>query len=378
MNDTATENQTAFPCTNKFPSTDRLYKELADDIPIIILTALSACCTIATICLYTEEVIFLHKNYKQKTKRTKICCILALYPVVSFTSMLTLLVPRSVLIGEFVASIYLAFCIVQFVGLIFEYFGGDLEMLRDFENDDISFRTPPCCCCCFCLSKVRFTKCTLKVIKVMVLQVAVVRPVVLFIAAVLWTDGRYAPGNEINPKSSTLYINIINVASVLFAMYGKMVTFRATAERLKNFKLGLKFGSLQLGIVVINLQTSVLSIFGKAGLPHCSGIGSSLVRSSRTNHFLLTMEMLLIAILARFAYRRVDTDEYVVKSPRNHEENGEIATNQIQDDKQNELSSSIDMKEVEAENSCFTNLALDTNDENVKVKTVAKDLADLM
>ncbi|KAJ8306481.1 hypothetical protein KUTeg_017026 [Tegillarca granosa] len=338
--------------------------ELADDIPIIILTALSACCTIATICLYTEEVIFLHKNYKQKTKRTKICCILALYPVVSFT--------------------YLAFCIVQFVGLIFEYFGGDLEMLRDFENDDISFRTPPCCCCCFCLSKVRFTKCTLKVIKVMVLQVAVVRPVVLFIAAVLWTDGRYAPGNEINPKSSTLYINIINVASVLFAMYGKMVTFRATAERLKNFKLGLKFGSLQLGIVVINLQTSVLSIFGKAGLPHCSGIGSSLVRSSHkylivtkkkkpykslsqigvcyslaksisiililmqqlmgvlvvltcicTNHFLLTMEMLLIAILARFAYRRVDTDEYVVKSPRNHEENGEIATNQIQDDIQN-------------------------------------------
>lgn len=97
-----------------------------------------------------------------------------------------------------------------------------------------------------------------------------------------------------------------------------------------------------------------------------------------TNHFLLTCEMLLIAILARFAYRRVDTDEYVIKSKRNHEEeNGEIATNQIQDDIQNDLSSSIDMKQVDAENSCFTNLALDTADENEKVKAVAKDLAGL-
>lgn len=89
---------------------------------------------------------------------------------------------------------------------------------------------------------------------------------------------------QINPKSSTLYINVINVVSVLFAMYGMMVSFRATVERLRNFKLGLKFGSLQLGIVVINLQTTVLSVFGKAGLPPCSGIGSSLVRASREYH----------------------------------------------------------------------------------------------
>lgn len=51
----------------------------------------------------------------------------------------------------------------------------------------------------------------------MVLQVAVVRPIVLFIAAALWTDGYYIPSGEVSSVNCSLYFKHIKGIEQIFA-----------------------------------------------------------------------------------------------------------------------------------------------------------------
>ncbi|KAJ8306482.1 hypothetical protein KUTeg_017027 [Tegillarca granosa] len=261
-------NNTSVPkCTNDFPSTRQIYSELGDDVDVIILTAVVGILSLVTVGIILESVWYLIYNVKNKSRRVKLICLLALYPVVSITSLHSLLVPTSTLIGEFAASIYLSFCILLFVQLIIHYYGGDQEILEALKDTDIDFNTPPCCCCCLCLRKIPFHKRTLKILKLMVLQVAA------------------------DPESPTLYINLLNAMSTLFAIYGMMST--------------------------------IIAILARFAIPPCSGTRGSRVRASRFHHFLLIIEMFLLALLARFAYRRLDTavpdtnDEHVTDNGEN-------------------------------------------------------------
>ncbi|XP_021378118.1 organic solute transporter subunit alpha-like isoform X2 [Mizuhopecten yessoensis] len=302
-------------CSKEFPTTGVLYKLLSSDTAVLALTAITCTITCITIGLFAEEVWFLFHHCHESSKRTKIILLLALYPIVSFASSLCILVPTSTLIGEFVSSIYLSFCIFIFVNLAIECFGGLNNMLNEYYDQTISFRTGPCCCFCIWLRYIPLTRRTMTLIKGLVLQVAILRPLNMFILAVMWSDGKFELNQQTDFTNPAAYFNLVNTVSTLLAIYGLMVTFRATREKLKTYRMTPRFISLQGALLFINLQSFITGFLGRAGIPECSNTIGSTVRASRVNHFLLIMEMFLLALLARYAYRAVE--ETIVVSEMN-------------------------------------------------------------
>lgn len=293
-------------CTNEFPTTNALYQYITSETSVLVLTILVGVVTCVTICVFVEELWFLFPNYRNASKRTKIILLLALYPIVSFASLLCLLVPTSTILGEFVSSIYLSFCIFIFVNLSIEYFGGLNMMIEMYGEQTMSFRTGPCCCFCVCVNAVPLTRRNMTKVKCLVLQVAILRPCFMFILAVLWSDDLYSLQEQNDFTKPAAYLNMVNAASTLLAVYGLVVTFKTTRDKLQVYRLTPKFISLQGTILFMNLQSFITSFLGRSGLPYCLESMGSPVRASRVNHFLLIPEMLLFAILARFAYRNVE------------------------------------------------------------------------
>ncbi|CAC5421291.1 unnamed protein product [Mytilus coruscus] len=222
--------------------------------------------------------------------------LLALCPIIAWTSLLAILVPTATLLSEFTASIYVGVCIVVFLNMLLEYLGGTTQLLADMSDQKLSFGTPPCCCCCMCCKCCRFpfNKKTLRIASIFTLQIAIVRPIVLFVVAVLWTDGKYASGDEGEQSSITFPIQVFSGVSTILGVWGLQIVYRATRDRLSMFKVNLKFASFQLTFAIVNLQNFILAILGRNGIPACEGL----------NHYLLVVEMFLLCILSRFAYRR--------------------------------------------------------------------------
>ncbi|XP_053394244.1 organic solute transporter subunit alpha-like [Mercenaria mercenaria] len=319
------------PCSDKFPSTDDFYAEISASAATIVL--LSLACLLAALCVgnFVEELLFLQRiYYGNEVKVIKLATLLGLYPVTILTSLIALLVPSSTILLDLLASCYLSVCFYTFVTLSINYFGGEEKMLEILANDRVKTSTPPCCCCCCCILKpIKLTRKSLLFFKLCSLQVAVVRPLLLFIAAVLWTDGKYTRG--LGGSTSYLYITIVTVISTLFSMYGTMVIYRASLLHLKQYSLALKYMSFKLLLVISNLQNIVFGILALFDLPECIGTRGPKVRGSYIHHSVLVIETFLLALLARKAYRR---DENDIKGPITDSEEAGFAPEDIVVDKE--------------------------------------------
>ncbi|CAG2247998.1 OSTA [Mytilus edulis] len=218
-----------------------------------VIVALTICCILCVtmIVIYLEAVYFVFRFHSNTRQKIRIMFLLALCPIIAWTSLLAILVPTATLLSEFTASIK-----------------------------------------------------TLRVASVFTIQIAIVRPIVLFVAAVLWTDGKYASGDEGEQSSITFPIQVFSGVSTILGVWGLQIVYRATRDRLTMFRVNLKFASFQLTFAIVNLQNFILAILGKNGIPACEGSRGPLMRGSRLNHYLLVIEMFLLCILSRFAYRR--------------------------------------------------------------------------
>lgn len=311
-------------CSDSFPSTEVFYAEISSDVPIIVLLALACVLTVVICALFIDEHVYLqtvHTNNPLRQRR--VVTLLGLYPMISGMALLSLLVPACTQMVDLIASCYLSVCIYMFVSLMVEYFGGDEQIVEALANDKMQMNTPPCCCCCVCLPKITLTKKSLYYIQLLALQVAIVRPLLLFIAAVLWTDGKYVQG-EFDPSSASLYIAIISAISTLSSMYGMLVIFRAAKRHMKAQKLGMKFFAIKLPVIILNAQTHVFGLLAKLDVLECIKSRGPKVRASNMNHCVLILEIFLLAVLARHAYRRLEPDsmedkQYTKNSSQNND-----------------------------------------------------------
>ncbi|XP_078316606.1 organic solute transporter subunit alpha-like isoform X2 [Crassostrea virginica] len=297
-------------CRHKdFPVSSILFSELEREPAILALTITAAVLCVATVILYflTIKFIYAHRRLEgMKINKYKVIVMLGLYPLVSCVCMLSLLLPRTTMIAELTIAMYMALCIIMFVRIVVDYMGGFKAVCKEMEGEEMSFRTGPCCCCCCCpgVNKQRVNRVNLKRVNFMTLQGAVVRPVITVLALILWADNRYILGEDMSPSAASLYLNLIGAVSSMVAMWAMMVTFRSLRVRLSDYNIGKKFAALQLTIVVVNLQGFVFQILAKYNIPECVKALSSTVRAYRSDHFLLIVEMLLLMIFARFAFRR--------------------------------------------------------------------------
>ncbi|KAK3089998.1 hypothetical protein FSP39_008313 [Pinctada imbricata] len=122
----------------------------------------------------------------------------------------------------------------------------------------------------------------------------------------MWSDGDYQLGESLEPSRFTFYLQMLNTVSTLFGMYGLIVIFRNTANRLTDYRVRVKFVSLQLAFVLLNLQSLIILTLARYDIPACKGVRGSIVRGYRTHYFLLILEFFLLSVLARFGYRRFE------------------------------------------------------------------------
>ncbi|XP_060072254.1 organic solute transporter subunit alpha-like [Ylistrum balloti] len=290
-------------CLQDYPYTSVLYSELNGESGTIVITVIACILSLFTLLIFLEEVWFFYKHHDDKKTRPKILCLLAVYPIISCNSLLSIMVPKATPIAEFLSALFLAFCILQFINLVVDYFGGTKAMLHAFEEDTVSFRTPPCCCCCFCLTHVKLTRKTLKIIKIMVMQLSFIRPGFLYVLSILHSDGRYHLDQSSDPTETFLWLKILTVISTIFAIYGLLVTVFAARRKLTTPRFMLKAGALKITLIVFDIQLSVLFLLANFDRISCEGSRGSFVRASSIHNFMLVIETFLLAIIARFAYR---------------------------------------------------------------------------
>lgn len=292
-----------------FPVSVVLFSELEKQPVILGLTIAAGFMCVATVILYFVTLRFLYSHRRLegiKINKYKVIVMLGLYPLVSCVCMLSLLLPRTTMIAELMIAMYMAVCILMFVRMVVDYMGGFKAVCKEMEGEQMSFRTPPCCCCCCCpgVYKQKVNSTNLKRVNLMTLQGAFVRPIITIVALILWADKRYILGEDMSPSAASLYLNLIGAVSSLVAMWAMMVTFRSLRSQLQDYNIGKKFAALQLTIVVVNIQGFLFQILAKYNIPECVRALSSTVRAYRTNYFILIMEMLLLMIFARIAFKR--------------------------------------------------------------------------
>lgn len=88
------------------------------------------------------------------------------------------------------------------------------------------------------------------------------------------------------------YLNLVNAASTLLAVYGLVVTFKTTRDKLQVYRLTPKFISLQGTILFMNLQSFITSFLGRSGLPYCLESMGSPVRASRESLFFIVSKII--------------------------------------------------------------------------------------
>ncbi|XP_045159601.2 organic solute transporter subunit alpha-like [Mercenaria mercenaria] len=294
-------------CSNALPFTEHFYADISSDVYSIVFLTLVCILAVVCILIFLEEVWYLRRVYsKDEVKLQRRVIMLGLYPVTVTTSLIILLVPRSTVLLDLVASCYLTICFYTFLSLIIDYFGGKYKMMELFEGTKIQLNTPPCCCCCCCVLKpVKMRRTPLRRLRYCSLQVAIIQPLLVFLAAVLWTDGKYDGG--MTSASSNTYISILETISTLTSVYATMVIYRASRDHLKMYLLWMKFASFYTMFIVSNIQHLVFGILSNFNLPACVGTRGTKVRANALKHTLVVIEAFLLALLARKAYRRDET-----------------------------------------------------------------------
>lgn len=295
-------------CSDQFPTTDILYAELRSSNNVTVPILAGMCCLLAVIVIgiFIESAWFVVHHYPHKTQRNKFICLLGLYPVVSCTSVLAVLVPTATFLCELVAATHLSICIVVFVNVVMSYYGGKNGLLAKMSDEKMGFATPPLCCCCLCLNNKPFNRKYLQIATIMTFQTTIVKPIALFIAAVLWSNGMYVAGDQNSPTHAVFYTNWLSVASTLVGIWGLAVTYRSTRAKLEEYRIGIKFACLQFVLIFMNVQFAIIGLLARNDIPACEGTRDSRVRGYRIHHSLLILEMFLLSMLARFAYRRYD------------------------------------------------------------------------
>ncbi|XP_067677899.1 organic solute transporter subunit alpha-like [Haliotis asinina] len=271
------------------------------------LAAIAVCAVIAVtnVIMYLESTWYIIRHFLVRKTKVLSIWMIGLQPVFAMTALIAVCIPRSSLLSDLVAAVYLSICMRIFLMLMIHYHGGEEGLINHMSGETINLRSPPVACCCCCCPKIVVNKKNLFRIKMCVLQFALLRPILVLLSAVLWTDNKYVKG-KMAPNQAALYLNVFNAVSTLTAMYGLILIFRASRKHLKELFIGPKFICMQLVLVFTNLQSFVFSTLANNNLPSCTQLLSSAARGDVWNHLIVIVEMFLLALLARRFYRRTE------------------------------------------------------------------------
>ncbi|XP_078479744.1 organic solute transporter subunit alpha-like, partial [Lampetra planeri] len=296
------ENGSVDPaCVGQPPTSEVMLQSMDLTMALLYggLTLLTALCT----AVYLEEVVYLQRKIQCPYKRKTLVWINGAAPVISITSCIGLWIPRSAMFTDYTASIYFAICIHQFMVMMVQEYGGEEALVRRFHGSPIPISTGPCCCCCLCLPRINLTRRNLAIIQCGTFQVAFLRPVLLFLGAVLWTNGTYNP-EKMSVTGAYLWISCISGLATIISLWAIGIMFSHARTNLASLNIIPKFALNQMILILSSLQLAILAMLGTAGTVACVPPFPSRARAASMNQQLLVVEMFLVALVSRGVYRR--------------------------------------------------------------------------
>ncbi|XP_070565713.1 organic solute transporter subunit alpha-like [Ptychodera flava] len=276
-----------------------LWSEINTTHKILLITCLVLTCV--TCVIFLESVYYMTKKIPVKFRRNKMIWIFGLHPVFSITSCVGLFVPRSAVMSNFTASIYVSIILYVFLTLMVDYYGGIDNMHHALEDKLVKLSTLPVLCCCLCLPKIKLHK-NSKILRRLILQNAIARPFILFISSALWLDGRYSP-EEISFVEPYFWLSFLSVLSTATAMQGIGIVQVASREALEEYKLTYKALTVQLALVFSNIQLGAVRLFSSFGLIPCQDPFGEVARVYNIYNTLVIFEFFLMSFFSRVFFR---------------------------------------------------------------------------
>ncbi|XP_070581319.1 organic solute transporter subunit alpha-like [Ptychodera flava] len=290
-------------CSQSFldmPYTYQLYEDI--NTVQIVLYSIAPVLTLFSVMLFFESVMYVRAKIPVKIRRNRLIWILGIFPIFSTTSLLGLFLPRSTLITMFSSSVYFSVAIYQFMLLIIDYYGGRDSMISIMKDVDVKISVPPVLCICPCLPKIQITNKSQPWLRRGVLQVAFIQPASLFVSAVLWTDGRYVPG-DLTISQPYFWLSLIQLISTMAGMQSLAIVFQSSKTKLEDYRITSKYLAIQLSMMFSNIQLAVLAFLSSIGVIPCTEKFSSLALTYHIYNFLVVCEFFALGIFARAFFR---------------------------------------------------------------------------
>eukprot|EP00127_Corallochytrium_limacisporum_P000256 Clim_evm3s9 gene=Clim_evmTU3s9 len=231
--------------------------------------------------------------------------ILTSLPILSFISILSVTFLKQGVLMEFFLVIVEGIVLTVFFFLCQEYLGGPKhfqETLRDVDHAEKIWATIPCCCLRHCTKpdkidspkKVRF-------FEIIILQTAIVRPLLYLIALILQGEGKYHEDDK-SLSSSRLIIQYLSFISLVFCIYGLLSIYRAGRPVLSKYNAGLQFIAVKLMFVFAVVQTLVLSFLAARNVVGSNGIFTGDDIAVMLQSMLFTFELIILAELFKRSF----------------------------------------------------------------------------
>ncbi|XP_040277756.1 organic solute transporter subunit alpha-like [Bufo bufo] len=286
--------------TRQAPYTYEIIQQL--DVTGMLLFAVLTFMTLVSVLIFLEEVYYIYRKLSGPKKEI-IIWVNAAAPIIAMTSCVGMWIPRSTMFTDFTASVFLAVLIHKFQIMLISESGGKKEFLKKYADTKLQLHTGPLCCCCVCFPRKNIHSCTLFMLKLGTFQFALLRPIIMFLAVVLWTNGTYTIGNS-RADSATIYINLFVAVITITALWAVGILFNLVRPSLADKNITSKFACYEFIVILSQLQTSIITILGTTGVISCAPPLPGPSRASYMNQQLLIMEMFLTTVLSRMIYRR--------------------------------------------------------------------------
>lgn len=203
-----------------------------------------------------------------------------------------------------VRDCYEAFVIYSFLSLCYDgYLGGESNIVNEIQGKPMHTSYMMCNCC---LKEKQYDLRFLRFCKRATLQFCFLKPPMAIITIILASKGLYSEGNW-NPTQGYLYMTIIYNISVSLALYALVAFYAATGDILRPYDPILKFMCVKSVVFLSFWQGVALAILEKAGtISEVETIdGKTLTEGAIAagyQNFLVCCEMLLAAVMLRFAF----------------------------------------------------------------------------
>ncbi|XP_077979019.1 organic solute transporter subunit alpha-like [Glandiceps talaboti] len=325
------ENE-SLPCADYIPYANEVIPGATTALRAILVVV--PVLAVISVALFFEAVYYLRNKIPTKLRRNKLIWVIGVYPVFSVTSCIGLFIPRATLLTNFTASIYLSITLYMFLMLIVDYFGGSDAMYHTMNNQEVNLNEPPLLACCVCLPKIRVTPSNGPWLRRLVLQNALLRPLILFIAVVLWLDGRYLPG-KMGPNEPYLWLSVLSIISTITAMQTLGIIHGASKVTLKDYKITFKFVTIQCTLIFGNIQLGLLTILSNVGIIPCRDPFNTQARVYNIYNVLVICEFFILAIFSRilFRTRNMGNSDHVIPPEKAIEEGLKPVAYTVKNDK---------------------------------------------